>query len=145
EPGEVEAALRAHPAVEAAAVTVRTTASGEEQLTGYVTLTAPEGGRDAAAAREAAPAQLRAHLRTMLPDYLIPDVLVPLDALPLLPNGKLDRTALARPGLVPDAEAGSADPAGDMPRTEEERRLCALLADLLGTGSVGAGQDFFDL
>ncbi|MGW2378521.1 non-ribosomal peptide synthetase, partial [Kitasatospora sp. NPDC001683] len=75
--GEVEAALAEHPAVARAAVLAR-----DDRLIGYAA-TRPD-----AAVR---PAELAAHLRERLPDYLVPSAFVLLDALPLTPNGKLDR------------------------------------------------------
>ncbi|WP_210771331.1 non-ribosomal peptide synthetase [Streptomyces albidus (ex Kaewkla and Franco 2022)] len=68
---------------------------------------------------------------------------VPLERLPLTPNGKLDRDALPSPGTV-RSPADTADP-GRPPRTEEERRLTSLFAELLGVEQVGATDGFFAL
>ncbi|MFJ7281055.1 amino acid adenylation domain-containing protein, partial [Kitasatospora sp. NPDC098663] len=124
EPGEVEAALSAHPAVARAAVVAR-----DDRLVGYV---APRPGADAR------PAELAAYLRERLPDYLVPSVFVVLAALPLTPNGKLDRAALPVP------EAGVVG-VGRAARTPQEQILCELFAEVLGRGQVGVEDDFFDL
>ncbi|MFJ3788339.1 non-ribosomal peptide synthase/polyketide synthase [Kitasatospora sp. NPDC090091] len=122
--GEVEAALAGHPAVARAAVLAQ-----DDRLIGYV------AARPGTAPR---PAELAAHLRDRLPDYLVPAVFTVLDALPLTPNGKLDRAALPAPDL------GSAA-AGRAPRTPQEQILCELFAEVLGVSGVGVDDDFFDL
>ncbi|MER8106009.1 amino acid adenylation domain-containing protein, partial [Kitasatospora sp. NPDC094016] len=124
EPGEVEAALSAHPAVARAAVVAR-----DDRLVGYV---APRPGADAR------PAELAAYLRERLPEYLVPSVFVVLAALPLTPNGKLDRAALPVP------EAGVVG-VGRAARTPQEQILCELFAEVLGVSGVGVDDDFFDL
>ncbi|MER5625081.1 amino acid adenylation domain-containing protein [Streptosporangium sp. NPDC002544] len=118
EPGEVEAVLAARPGVRQAAVAAR---SGP-RLVGYVV---GETGLDLDA--------LHAGLGEILPDYLVPAVLVGLDRLPLTPNGKLDRRALPEPA----AREGRA------PRTDAERGLAGLVAETLGRDGVNADDDFF--
>ncbi|MFJ7910150.1 non-ribosomal peptide synthase/polyketide synthase [Kitasatospora sp. NPDC096204] len=122
--GEVEAALAGHPAVAQCAVLAR-----DDRLVGYV------AARPGAAVR---PAELAAHLRDRLPDYLVPSAFVVLDALPVTPNGKLDRAALPAPESA-TTEAGRA------PRTPQEQILCGLFAEVLGVPQVGVDEDFFDL
>jgi amino acid adenylation domain-containing protein len=89
EPGEVEAALRRHPAVAAAAVLPWRQPGGEVRLAGYLV---PAPGAAAPTA-----ARLREFLRDELPDALVPARFVALPALPLTPSGKLDRRALPAP------------------------------------------------
>ncbi|MFD1811371.1 amino acid adenylation domain-containing protein [Rhodococcus gannanensis] len=125
EPGEVEAALTTYPGVDRALVTVRTGASGTDQLVGYVTGGAVLTGDD-----------LRMHLRDLLPDYMIPAAFVALDEFPMLPNGKVDRDALPAPAR---------DAARREPATDTERVICGAVADLLGLESVGPDEDFFAL
>ncbi|MFD8493124.1 amino acid adenylation domain-containing protein [Amycolatopsis sp. NPDC059657] len=123
EPGEVEAALSAHPAVSQVAVLAR-----DDRLVAYVVPAGP--------APE--PAELRRHVADRLPDYLVPPVYVMLDRLPATTNGKLDRAALPSPLITPDI-------AGRQPGTEQESALCALFAETLGVPAVGVDDDFFAL
>jgi amino acid adenylation domain-containing protein/non-ribosomal peptide synthase protein (TIGR01720 family) len=125
EPGEVAAALRAHPAVRDAAVVARGHGPGDVRLAAYVV-----GGVAADA--------LRAHLRERVPEHMVPSTFTLLDALPLTAHGKLDRRALPEP----EVEAG-ADFAA--PRIPAEEVLCALWADVLGVARVGVHDDFFAL
>ncbi|MEV0677472.1 non-ribosomal peptide synthase/polyketide synthase [Actinosynnema sp. NPDC050436] len=117
EPGEVEAALRAVPGVRDAVVVVR-----DNRLIGYVTGTPQDDPR--------------AVLGTALPDYLVPSAVVGLDAFPLSPSGKVDRKALPAP------EFGGVSTA---PRTEAERIVAAVWAEVLGLPAVGADDNFFAL
>ncbi|MFE9722816.1 amino acid adenylation domain-containing protein [Streptomyces sp. NPDC005794] len=119
ETGEVESALAAVPGVTAAAARVLSS-----RLIGYVVSTSVTG--DA----------VRAHLAERLPDHLVPAAVVVLAALPVTPNGKLDRAALPAP-----ASAGG----GREPRTERERLLCAVLAEAFEVERVGVDDDFFAL
>ncbi|MEV0758075.1 amino acid adenylation domain-containing protein [Streptosporangium sp. NPDC050280] len=120
EPGEVEAVLAAQPGVRQAAVAAR---SGP-RLVGYV-VGDPGSEPDLDA--------LRLRLQEILPDHLVPAVLVGLDRLPRTPNGKLDRRALPEPV----AREGRA------PRTDTERAIAHLVAETLGRDGVNADDDFF--
>ncbi|MFD3618490.1 amino acid adenylation domain-containing protein [Streptomyces sp. NPDC058676] len=125
--GEIETALAAHPDVTKAAAAVHEDRRGEKQLVGY-------------AVTAAQPALLRAHLARTLPAHMVPAAVVVLDGLPLTVSGKLDRKALPAPGTP-------APVAGGTPRTDRERRLRALFADVLGLDplQVGVHDSFFDL
>ncbi|HKV09943.1 MAG TPA: amino acid adenylation domain-containing protein, partial [Thermoanaerobaculia bacterium] len=124
EPGEVQAALLAHPAVREALVAGRPTPGGETRLIGYVV---PRGeARD-----------LREWLRSRLPEAMVPSAIVALDAFPLTPNGKVDRRALPEP-----AATGPAEPAAL--RTPTEEILAGLFEEVLETGPVGAEDGFFE-
>ncbi|MGW7018665.1 amino acid adenylation domain-containing protein [Streptomyces decoyicus] len=125
EPGEVEQVLERHPAVERAVVLADVDADGSRLLCYAVTKGDP------------APAELRAYARTVLPAHMVPAFILPVDAIPLTGNGKLDRSALPRPE--------SALPVSRPPATERERLLCALFAETLGVPEVGAEDSFFDL
>jgi acyl carrier protein len=130
EPGEVEAALAAHPAVAASAVVARPDAAGDHRLTAYIV-----AADDALSA-----AELRVFLKERLPEHMVPSAFVFLDALPLNANGKLDRAALPAPGgerAAPEAPA--------VPCSPLEERLAAIWAEVLEVGSVGARDDFFEL
>ncbi|MFB7475124.1 amino acid adenylation domain-containing protein [Kitasatospora sp. NPDC056184] len=100
EPGEIEDALTRHPAVREAAVTVHEPAPGDHRLAAYVTLDAGADGAD--------PEALLDHLAGLLPEHMVPATLDVLDALPLNPNGKVDRRALPAP--AERRTAAAADP-----------------------------------
>jgi len=87
------------------------------------------------------PAELRAHLATWLPDYMLPTYFVRLDKLPLTTNGKVDRHAL--PALAYENMQPARDVVG--PRTETEKALAAIWRDLLVVEHIGINDDFFDL
>lgn len=125
--GEVEAACAALPEVARAAVTVRDDGAGP-RLVGYL-VPAGDARPD--------PAQVRAALRRRLPDYLVPAAFVVLPELPLTTHGKVDVAALPAPD-TPDG------PASQPPRTDTERALAAIWADLLRTESIGRQDNFFD-
>ncbi|HEU0299006.1 MAG TPA: amino acid adenylation domain-containing protein, partial [Longimicrobium sp.] len=128
EPGEVEAALLALDGVKQAAVIARPDAAGGKRLVAYVV------GEEMAA-----PAELREALRSTLPDYMVPSFIVPLEALPLNPNGKVDRRALPEPDFAEAAEEYVA------PRTPAEEVLAAIWAEVMGLERVGVHDDFFAL
>ncbi|MET9546762.1 amino acid adenylation domain-containing protein [Streptomyces sp. NPDC006627] len=126
ETGEIEAVIRGLDTVVDAAVAVLPDASGNPRLFGYLT------GPDVDAAR------VRAELAQLLPAYMIPASWLVLDAMPLTPNGKLDRKALPKPAAVEqDTTRG--------PRDERERILCGIFGEVLGQPAVGIDEDFFAL
>jgi amino acid adenylation domain-containing protein len=127
EPGEVEVALLAHPAVAQAAVVARRDEGGESRLVAYVV--AAGAGADAGA--------LRAFLGGQLPEYMVPAAFVSLPALPRGTGGKVDRAALPAPA----AQAG----AFTAPRNETERTIAAIWAAVLRLPRVGVHDDFFEL
>ncbi|HHO69806.1 MAG TPA: amino acid adenylation domain-containing protein [Gammaproteobacteria bacterium] len=131
EPGEIEAVLGTHEAVAQCVVQVREDRPGDVRLVAYVV---PEPGRGLTVT------EVRAHLRGFLPEYMVPQQLVELDAFPLTPNGKVDRKALPAPFAV-----GTARPvAAAEPRTPAERYLLDLWKELLGHERVGVEDNFFE-
>ncbi|HEX8273712.1 MAG TPA: amino acid adenylation domain-containing protein [Longimicrobiaceae bacterium] len=147
EPGEAEAALRAHSAVRAAAVVAREDVPGDVRLVAYV-VPDPEGARavgsDAATRDEPAEGGrlaelLREHLRGRLPEHLVPSRFVVLDALPVTPGGKLDERRLPAPDAVADAARYVA------PRSRLEELLAGVWTEVLGVERVGVRDNFFDL
>jgi amino acid adenylation domain-containing protein/thioester reductase-like protein len=135
ETGEVEAALGQHPSVKQAVVVAWKEKTSEASLVAYVAPAVP--------GKEADPVQLRDHLRTKLPEYMIPSIFVHLDSLPLTPNGKVDRKALPPPsGTRADSRAQYV-----APRTQLEKELVEICAQVLGLDveHVGMDDNFFDL
>ncbi|MFD4789573.1 amino acid adenylation domain-containing protein [Streptomyces sp. NPDC058459] len=136
EPGEIEAVLAEHPSVRACVVLLR-----GERLTGYVVAGTAEGAGavDDAAAGAELDIELDTWARTRLPAHMVPSAWVRLDVLPLTRNGKLDRAALPepRPGRTVPREPSRP------PRRGTETRLARIWEELLGTGPVGADDDFF--
>jgi len=130
EPGEVEITLAQHPAIRGCAVGAAAAAGGQ-QLAAFCVL-APAIVLDGALAGE-----LRSFLLARLPDYMVPSRFIPLPALPLLPNGKLDRHSLRI------SEDMAATPAGEPPATELEQRLARIWRAVLRQSAVGIDDDFF--
>ncbi|WP_016695906.1 non-ribosomal peptide synthetase, partial [Rhodococcus rhodochrous] len=120
--GEIEAVLRDDPRVSSAAVVVT-----HDRLVAY--LTASQGNLETDELRRSA-----AH---RLPAYMVPDVMMVLDALPLNPSGKLDRRALPEPVL--EAREFRA------PVTDVEQTVASVFAEVLGVEQVGLDDDFFAL
>ncbi|WP_211267044.1 non-ribosomal peptide synthetase/MFS transporter [Nonomuraea candida] len=128
--GEIEAHLTRHPEVAECVVTTHGTGS-LAQLVAYV-VAEPGHAPD--------PARLRSHLAAALPAYMIPNSFITLPRLPLTANGKVDR------GRLPAPEAPAGRDAGRMPpRTEPERAIHAVWADVLERADAGIDDDFFDL
>ena len=126
--GEIEAALAEHPGVRQAAIAAREV-EDDNRLTAYVELERP-----------ADTAELRAWLQGKLPAYMVPAAFVLLDALPLLPNGKVDRRAL------PIAEdLASPQQAYTAPRNQLEEMVAGIVAAVLGIDRVSIEDDFFVL
>jgi amino acid adenylation domain-containing protein len=134
--GEIEAALAARTEVRETVVLLRTDVAGGPALVAYVVPAGPEPDPEALGAR------LSAALAAELPEYMVPGTVVVLEALPLSPNGKVDRKALPAPAAGPTREG---EPA--VPRTALERHLAGLFRDVLGAGApeVGIRDDFFSL
>jgi amino acid adenylation domain-containing protein len=133
EPGEVEAALARHASVREVAVIVQRDDSAGVRLVAYVV---PEPNA------VPSPESLRAYLRRLLPDYMIPSAFVLADAIPLTPNGKVDRTALA---ALFERVRGSGRVAAVAPRDDVERRLAQLWEEVLEIGPIGVQDNFFEV
>ncbi|WNI20543.1 non-ribosomal peptide synthetase [Streptomyces sp. ITFR-16] len=128
EPAETENVLLADPGVRAACVMVREDTPGDRRLVAYV-VPAPGTRPDGTA--------LARRVGRALPAYMVPSAFVTLDALPLNPNGKVDRRALPAPR--------AAGTTGRAPRTPYEEVLAGLFADVLGVDAVGIDDNFFAL
>ncbi|MGI5160669.1 amino acid adenylation domain-containing protein [Microbispora sp. CA-102843] len=130
--GEIEAVLEAHPAVRQAVVAVR-----DDLLVAFVVPDAPGGSGASTGSAEGDALNLRRHVAGQLPGYMVPATVVTLDALPLTPNGKVDRKALPHPRVARSA--------GIPPRTDAERLVAGVFAEVLGAEDVRADDDFFAL
>ncbi|RMJ30018.1 non-ribosomal peptide synthase/polyketide synthase [Pseudomonas aeruginosa] len=135
--GEIEARLREQAAVREAVVVAQAGASGQ-QLVGYVVPQDPALVEDAgaqAACRDA----LRKALKERLPEYMLPAHLLFLACMPLTPNGKLDRKALPKPSADQQQRDYQA------PRSEVERQLATIWAEVLKLEQVGLADNFFEI
>jgi natural product biosynthesis luciferase-like monooxygenase protein len=130
--GEIEATLAELPGVREVAVAIREERAGDQRLVAYVV---PRG----AAPPDAE--ELRRLARQRLPDYMVPSAVVALPAMPMTPNGKLDRKALPALG----AEAARPARSFTAARNDVERGIAAIWASVLGVPEVGIDDNFFDL
>ncbi|MDH3276102.1 MAG: amino acid adenylation domain-containing protein [Gammaproteobacteria bacterium] len=129
--GEIESVLAGHEAVRDAVVVVRDDEPGEQRLVAYVVADGP----DAPSVTD-----LRALMRSKLPDYMLPSAFMVLDRLPLTANGKLDRSALP----MPEGERQSDETLVE-PRSDLERQLVEIWAEVLKLERLGIHDNFFDL
>jgi amino acid adenylation domain-containing protein len=127
--GEIEAALARYPGVREAVVLARGEGA-ERSLVAYLVPPVAPVAEKAAGLRE--------HLRASLPEHMIPSVFVFLEAMPLSPNGKVDRKALTRERV----EIGKSED-DTAPRNEIEQRLADLWREVLGRESIGIHSNFF--
>ncbi|MEU1711143.1 amino acid adenylation domain-containing protein [Streptomyces sp. NPDC005706] len=136
EPHEIATALLTHPAVDQAVVVPREV-HGNVQLIGYVVAAADADTSEAAERDGVDSGALRAYLAERLPEHMVPVTVVAIDAVPLTPNGKVDRRALPAPDF------GTAG--GRAPRTPQEETLCALFTEVLHLDRVSIDDNFFGL
>ena len=130
--GEIEAVITEHPLVRETVVTLSANANGAKRLVAYVVMANDEPAPES---------DLRKFIGERLPDYMAPARFVRLEALPLLPSGKLDRHALPEPGALASATETEYAPA----RTAVEETLARIWSDLLGVEQVGVHDNFFSL
>uniref|UniRef100_UPI0005AA053F non-ribosomal peptide synthetase n=1 Tax=Gordonia alkanivorans TaxID=84096 RepID=UPI0005AA053F len=129
--GEVEAALLAHPGVNAAAASIYERDGHAAQLVGYVVGAAADGGAlDGQEVKTSAAAKV--------PDYMVPDIIMVLEQLPLNVNGKLDRKALPSPVIEARAEY-------EAPADDTERTLVEVFTDVLGLEDISVTESVFDV
>jgi acyl carrier protein len=130
EPNEIVCALNQHPVVRESLVLARDDSSGDKRLVAYLVLE-PDSG--------VSPQSLRGYLRRRLPEYMLPSAFVRLEAFPLTPNGKIDRTGLPAPDpantLRDELLAGRPTPT--------QQRVIEILTALLGHQNIGLKDDFF--
>jgi len=130
--GEIESVLLAQPGVRQAVVIAREDTPGDKRLAAYLV---PEDGVELAAEG------LRTALAAQLPDYMVPSSFTTLAAMPLTPNGKVDRLALPAPGGVGVQMSREYTP----PSTPIEEVLCQTWAEVLNVERVGVHDNFFQL
>jgi acyl carrier protein len=126
---EVESAISGHPAVAACAVGATADPSAELRLSAY--LSGP-------ALNESDIPAIRDFLRQTLPAYMVPTSFMILPALPMTPNGKIDRKKLPVPQIFNSGETAA-------PRDHLEISLVSIWKDVLGLEKIGVHEDFFDL
>ncbi|HEX8087661.1 MAG TPA: amino acid adenylation domain-containing protein, partial [Blastocatellia bacterium] len=132
EPGEIEKVLALHASVRNAVVTVRTDARGNKRLAAYVCAD-PDNSLTAGRLREFA--------KERLPDYMVPTWFVMMKALPLMPNGKIDKGALP----APEQAGAESEQSYVAPRNRVEETLAEIWMRLLGAERVGIHDNFFHL
>ena len=126
--GEIEAALDRHPAVRQSVVMAREDDPGNKRLVAYLV-------SDGEAPKVE---ELREHLRTSLPEFMIPAAFVVMDSLPLSSNGKVNRHALPAPQITRSQEQDSA-----APRNPIEEQIARTWAEVLRVPQIGINDDFF--
>jgi thioesterase domain-containing protein/acyl carrier protein len=131
EPGEIEAALREHPAV-AQAVAMARSDGGAPRLVAYIVPSSTD---------MPTPNQLQDLLKLWLPEYMVPSAFVFVERLPLTPSGKVDRTALA----VPIRSAAGRAKTGAAPRNAIEVQIMRIWEQLFDVSPIGVEDNFFDL
>ena len=142
--GEIERVIADHPDVRDAVVVAREDRPGDQRLVAYVVRPAPDP--ECAATSPGEPSSvlsedLRTACRLRLPEYMVPSAFVVLDAIPLLPNGKVDRKSLPPPAHAPGPTFSTAQG----PRRVLEDKLRAMWEDLLGVTGISVHDSFFDV
>jgi non-ribosomal peptide synthetase component F len=132
EPAEIEATIVRHPQVAQAVVAVVQPAPGDRRLVAYL-VPQPRTRLNLI--------DIRRFLVRELPPQFVPSAFVPLDRLPLSPNGKVDRERLP----APSDERPELTEELVLPRSDTERQLAAIVADVLGVTLVGVDDNFFEL
>ncbi|GCE27612.1 hypothetical protein KDA_30960 [Dictyobacter alpinus] len=130
--GEIDVALRQHQAVADCLIIMREDAPGDKRLVAYVVWQAGE---------KTTTRDLHRYLKHTLPDYMLPSAFIEVEAIPVTPNGKIDRKALP----VPDLKSTAQDVQPDMPLTAVQERLIAIWTQVLGRPVVHSEDDFFEL
>jgi amino acid adenylation domain-containing protein len=133
EPGDVEAAIRRHPAVGDAVVAARDLGTGDRRLIGYIAAARAEPERSALVQ------ELRELLRGELPAYMVPSTFLVVDAIPLTATGKVDMRALEKAAVPEQVRQGPPVP----PATALERVIASVIESVLGRVSISANDHFF--
>jgi amino acid adenylation domain-containing protein len=126
---EIESALNQHAAVRESIVLAQPDSSGGHRLVGYIV----------ARNQSPAPEALRLHLRQRLPEYMVPQVLVPVEKIPLTSNGKVDRRALPSP----EGSSNQIFPVAALPQSPMEKLVARTWCEVLGRERVAVDENFF--
>lgn len=130
--GEIDVALRQHPAIRECLIVAGEDESGEKRLVAYIVWQAHE---------RATIREFHRFLKQTLPDYMLPSAFVELAAIPITPNGKVDRKALPAPDPAIEAQSAHADTR----LTPVEEIVASIWSQVLGRPTVGCDDDFFEL
>jgi bacitracin synthase 3 len=136
--GEIESRLLKHNLVKEALVTARQQENKENYLCAYIVPVSPGNSTGWDTLAEILPAALREYLSGELPQYMIPSYFVPLEKMPINPNGKVDIKALPEPAIKTKKNDAA-------PRDEIEKKLKNIWSEILGITSIGIDDDFFEL
>lgn len=134
---EIEHALKSCPLVADGVVMVRTGQGGDKKIVGYYVLKTNENRVTVNAVRHTWFHEIREYLAARLPDYMVPHHLVNIDALPLLPNGKLNTKALPEPAYYRSVPKESA-----RPQNEKEQLVAQIWGEVLGVPEVACDELF---
>lgn len=129
EPGEIEAAMLTHPAVNEAAVVARHARNKEKILCAFVTLH-----------QRLDPGELKRRLQSQLPDYMVPSFIIPLDQMPFNSSGKIDRLKLPDPDLADNPHDNYVAPQND-----SEAMIAEVWREILALPRVSVEDNFFDV
>lgn len=135
---EIETALLSSSLLKEATVALREDSPGHQMLVAYAVAKTPCPESETGALTQ----QLKQHIGTTLPAYMIPSAFVLLPRLPLTANGKIDRRALPQPGNQTSSSSAEDYVA---PRTATEKQLAAIWAEILKLDRVSIRGNFFDL
>ncbi|MGE5398774.1 MAG: phosphopantetheine-binding protein, partial [Ignavibacteriales bacterium] len=129
---EIESQMKSYEGIQEAVVVLREDRPSDKRLIGYVVM---------GEAKQFDSLSLQRYLRGRLPDYMIPSFIMKLDALPVTPNGKIDRKKLSESGYV----LYNAEENYFPPRTATEKELATIIAGLLKKEKAGVFDNFFEL
>lgn len=125
---EIETVMNDYPQISRSVVVVKENPQSGQFLCGYFTAT-----------QQIDKNSLTEHMKRSLTYYMIPSVLIQLDALPLTPNGKINKKALPEPEFTAEEREYTA------PKNELQKRLCDMFANAIGTDKVGIDENFFEI
>ena len=129
--GEIESVLNGHPEVAQSVVIIREDRPGDKRLVAYF-VPAPE--------KKPTIAGIRTYLQSQLPDYMVPVAFCALDSMPMTTSGKIQRSALPKPGDIPKSDIESS-----VPKDLLELRLMQIWMKLFDRHSIGRQSNFFEL